>query len=165
MAASAGPPDIPYDHRSVEPDSERRLYGAVRIFFSWCLAVTATLVVGFHALYVISEARLRHEPETIPMPTLRFEETDPALAFYVSTGLSDGCTADSGEADWDGAEPIPSELCKASYLVAAGRHDELLQLLKQVLQTSLWVGSTLARTVCEEDVRWTAWSCTGNCLG
>jgi RNA-directed DNA polymerase len=34
-----------------------------------------------------------------------------------------------------------------------------------VLQTSLWVSSTLSRTVCKEDVRWTAWSCTGNCLG
>ncbi len=38
-------------------------------------------------------------------------------------------------------------------------------LFTMVLQTSLWVGSTLSRTVCKEDVRWTAWSCTGNCLG
>ena len=36
---------------------------------------------------------------------------------------------------------------------------------KQVLQTSLWVSSTLWRMLCKEDVRWTAWSCTGNCLG
>jgi hypothetical protein len=35
----------------------------------------------------------------------------------------------------------------------------------QVLQTFLWVSSTLSRTVCQEDVRWKAWSCTGNCLG
>jgi pyruvate-formate lyase-activating enzyme len=35
----------------------------------------------------------------------------------------------------------------------------------KVLQTFLWVGSTLSRTVCKEDVRWTAWSCTDNCLG
>ena len=34
-----------------------------------------------------------------------------------------------------------------------------------VLQTSLWVSSTLSRMLCKEDVRWTAWSCTGNCLG
>jgi len=36
---------------------------------------------------------------------------------------------------------------------------------KLVLQTSLWVGSTLSRMACKEDMRWTAWSCTGNCLG
>lgn len=38
-------------------------------------------------------------------------------------------------------------------------------LLFLVLQTFLWVSSTLSRMVCKEDVRWTAWSCTGNCLG
>ncbi len=38
-------------------------------------------------------------------------------------------------------------------------------LRNKVLQTSLWVSSTLSRTVCKEDERWTAWSCTGNCLG
>jgi hypothetical protein len=34
-----------------------------------------------------------------------------------------------------------------------------------VLQTFLWVSSTLSRMVCKEDVRWKAWSCTGDCLG
>lgn len=38
-------------------------------------------------------------------------------------------------------------------------------LKKVVLQTFLWVGSTLSRMVCKEDVRWKAWSCTGSCLG
>ena len=37
-------------------------------------------------------------------------------------------------------------------------------MLKVVVQTSLWVGSTLSRIVCKGDVRWTAWSCTGSCL-
>jgi HKD family nuclease len=38
-------------------------------------------------------------------------------------------------------------------------------LNNKVHPTFLWVSSTLPRTVCKEDVRWTAWSCTDNCLG
>ncbi|WP_244108740.1 hypothetical protein, partial [Burkholderia anthina] len=34
-----------------------------------------------------------------------------------------------------------------------------------VLQTLLWVGSTLSRMVWQEKMRWTAWICTDNCLG
>jgi len=36
---------------------------------------------------------------------------------------------------------------------------------KQVLQTFLWVGSTLSRMVFKEGMRWKAWNCIGNCLG
>jgi tetratricopeptide (TPR) repeat protein len=42
---------------------------------------------------------------------------------------------------------------------------DLYQPTKEVLQTSLWVGSTLLRTVCKGSALWTAWSCTDSCLG
>lgn len=39
------------------------------------------------------------------------------------------------------------------------------KLKKVVLQTFLWVSSTLSRMIFKGDMRWTAWNCTGNCLG
>jgi hypothetical protein len=42
---------------------------------------------------------------------------------------------------------------------------EVRELSKKVLQTFLWVSSTLSRMFCNGDMRWTAWNCTGNCLG
>ena len=38
-------------------------------------------------------------------------------------------------------------------------------LIFLVLQTFLWVGSTLSRMVFKEGMRWKAWNCIGNCLG
>ena len=51
---------------------------------------------------------------------------------------------------------------------AVRRRDSLFLaagLMFTVLQTFLWVGSTLSRMVFKEDVRWKAWSCTEFCSG
>ena len=62
-------------------------------------------------------------------------------------------------------EIFASTVAQLEYLLSVlrGNEKDRSRLKNMVLQTFLWVSSTLSRMVFKEGVRWKAWSCIGNC--
>ncbi len=118
--------ELQYEHGTGGSAAQARFLRTTRHAVFWSLAAAAVLLVVFHALLVISEARLRHEPRSIPGLSLAFREADPSMRHFVSTKLSSECI-DGDEY----LEPVPDEICRGSYLLAAGEHDEFVSLFKE----------------------------------
>ncbi|WP_301100348.1 YihY family inner membrane protein [Propionivibrio sp.] len=120
-----------------------RLYATVLAL--WPFVVTGVVLAIYYA--VTTSLGLIDEPEWLR--DFMFKAAGLSVAAIFLAGLYFAVP---------NARVTPSDAQWAGLFAAIG-----FLLIQKVLQTFLWVSSTLSRMVFKEGVRWKAWSCIGNC--